>query len=539
MKRGATLTVESERLNSKLPSRLPLAQLRSAVSRAHSLEYELSELDAEIGTGAEAATAERPEGVPPRPMRWLGLAALFVALGWLTMYLLRGLGVIGVIVVLALAVGVVVALVQAVRMARRRRQYGFALQLAEAAVAQRQEQERAQQEQSRRKRRELDALLAQLGVADVQAAEALVESVQEGTEALAHIEGELRGLGIDDRSVRRLEEARDEAANETEQARHALAAMGKLAEDPAASLALARRLVAQTSPARDAARSEEDQAQGRIDANQIDAELVAELAERLAAAREREAGLQRRLLIYEDTLAAIEAAEQATLRTAARYLEERMGPTIAAVTDGRYDDIEVDEKSLAFKVRVPETGELVGVGQLSQGTADQLFLAARLGLVQLVTLERRPPLILDDPFVTFDAERAERALRLVQQFSHEHGFQVLYLTCSDRFDAFADELVVLPGPPQEHVPAVRRPPGLETETAAPFAVAAPPAVTTPWTVDASRAADAPQPTLRFEPDPRPNPDSLSAPRGEAAVRETPSRPASLLAAQADDHGVPD
>ena len=118
-----------------------------------------------------------------------------------------------------------------------------------------------------------------------------------------------------------------------------------------------------------------------------------------------EAELERRVLVYEGTLAAIEAAEAATLKTAARYLEERMGPTIAAVTDGRYDDIEVDEKSLAFRVRAPETGEFVDVDQLSQGTADQLFLAARLGLVRLVTLDRRPPLILDDPFVTFDAPR--------------------------------------------------------------------------------------------------------------------------------------
>ena len=37
-----------------------------------------------------------------------------------------------------------------------------------------------------------------------------------------------------------------------------------------------------------------------------------------------------------------------------------MGPTISAITDGRYDDIEVDEQSLAFKVRAPETGEFVG-----------------------------------------------------------------------------------------------------------------------------------------------------------------------------------
>jgi DNA repair exonuclease SbcCD ATPase subunit len=395
-------------------------------------------------------------------------------------------------VVAAIGVGVVVTLVQAFRQARRRRQYGLAMQLAEAEIAARQEHAREIEEAYRRKRRELDSTLENLGVADVRAAEKTLATTEQHTEQLAQIEGELRGLGLDERNIRRLEEARDAAANESEQAAHALAAMGSLADDPARTRAQLEREVARTAPARDAARSEADQAQGRVDANQVDAELIAGLYERLEAARDRLAELERRVAVYEGTLAAIDAAEAATLKTAARYLEERMGPTIAAVTDGRYDDIVVDEKSLAFKVRAPETGELVDVGVLSQGTADQLFLAARLGLVRLVTLDRRPPLILDDPFVTFDAGRAERALRQVKRLAHEHGFQVLYLTCSDRFDRLADELVVLPGPSAERV--------LSNPRRTPQAAA-----------DDSRPADVPEPTLRFEPDPRPNPDPV-APR---------------------------
>jgi energy-coupling factor transporter ATP-binding protein EcfA2 len=88
----------------------------------------------------------------------------------------------------------------------------------------------------------------------------------------------------------------------------------------------------------------------------------------------------------------------------------------------------------------------VEVGQLSRGTADQLFLTARLGLVRLVTMDRRPPIILDDPFVTFDDERAGRAIELLKEAAAEQGFQVLLLTCSDRFDDLADDVVVLEGP---------------------------------------------------------------------------------------------
>jgi DNA repair exonuclease SbcCD ATPase subunit len=504
LKRATELTETQGEVQRELPTSLPLAQLRTAVSRAQSLEFELSELEAEIDTAVEAAEAEGPDLVPPRPMRWLVAAALLVLVGWLAMFLLRASGFMGVAVVAAIAVGVLVTLLQAFRQARKRRIYGLTMQLAETQMNARQEHARARQETYRRVRRELDGTLEALGAADVRGAESILASTEKQTERLAQIEGELRGLGFDEGNIRRLEEARDQAANEAEQAAHALAAMGSLVHDPERALQSAQRQVALTSPARDAARSEADQAQGRVDANQVDAELVAGLAERLAAAGDHHAELERRMLVYQGTLAAIAAAEAATLKTAARYLEEHMGPTIEAVTDGRYDDIEVDEQSLAFKVRAPETGEFVEVEQLSQGTADQLFLAARLGLVRLVTLGRLPPLILDDPFVTFDAARGERALRMVKRMAHEHGFQVLYLTCSDRFDKLADKLVVLPGPSADRVLAhPRRTAALDEEAIAPVPDA-----------DEAPAPDQPQPTLRFAPDPRPNPDPVAPRHGE-------------------------
>ena len=60
--------------------RVSVARLRAAVAHAQGLEFELSELQAEIDTAHEAAAAEAPDPVPPRPMRWLAAAALLVGL---------------------------------------------------------------------------------------------------------------------------------------------------------------------------------------------------------------------------------------------------------------------------------------------------------------------------------------------------------------------------------------------------------------------------------------------------------------------------
>ncbi len=160
--------------------------------------------------------------------------------------------------------------------------------------------------------------------------------------------------------------------------------------------------------------------------------------------REQLATLQRRARVYEATLRALERAEQATMQTATRYLERQMVGDLERVTAGRYRRVQVDDRTLDLSVMAPEKGDWVDVSELSQGTLDLVDLAARIGLVRLVTGDRRPPLVLDDPFVTLDDGRAARALELLRDISRD--FQVIYLTTSDRYDAAADLVVELAAP---------------------------------------------------------------------------------------------
>jgi uncharacterized protein YhaN len=117
---------------------------------------------------------------------------------------------------------------------------------------------------------------------------------------------------------------------------------------------------------------------------------------------------------------------------------------LAAATGGRYSRVRVDDKTLDIEIHAPAKDDWVPVASLSQGTVDLVYLVARLGLVRLVTGDRRPPLVFDDPFVTLDDVRATRALGLLKSIAAD--FQVIYLTTSPRFDDAADALVVLEGP---------------------------------------------------------------------------------------------
>ena len=159
------------------------------------------------------------------------------------------------------------------------------------------------------------------------------------------------------------------------------------------------------------------------------------------------------------------------MKSATRYLEAHMGGDLAAVTDGRYRRVRVDDKTLDIEIHAPEKDDWVPVSSLSQGTVDLVYLVARLGLVRLVTGDRRPPLVFDDPFVTLDDARAGRALTLLKRVAAD--FQVIYMTTSSRYDDAADAVVVLDGPTSVDSGVVEGTADAIAPSASPTAVPAP------------------------------------------------------------------
>jgi DNA repair exonuclease SbcCD ATPase subunit len=285
-------------------------------------------------------------------------------------------------------------------------------------------------------------ILRELGAADVTSAELLLVNEQQRRHEIGTLEVQVAAL-MAGQSGEDVAALRDQAALEMEQKKAALEALG-----PAASEARAHeRLEADTrrqQEAVEAGRDAEATALARVDANPVDAEQIAGEAERLRSWQEQLEALRRRLRVYEATLAAIDEAERGTMKQATRFLEQYVGKDIARVTGGRYQKVRIDDRSLEIDVWAPERDDWVSASRLSKGTIDQIYLVARMGLVRLVTRGRKPPLILDDPFVTFDDQRAARAALLLRELSAD--FQVVYLACSNRYDTLADKVIELPGP---------------------------------------------------------------------------------------------
>lgn len=437
---------EIVRLEADHPSAHPLPILRQTVARLRDLDRRIRELKALL-EGEIEVQFELPPEVTWRPYsRW---ALLLVAVGLLMSGGSFALGLLGTSVgqapVLAggavIGIGLILAIVAvALRQGDTRRARAFGLRSEEIS---RRLRGRSELEQELREA-EADShdQLKGIGLEDLPAVEELLAREEAHVALIAERRARLDGL-VGTEPPDSLPPQRDGAALEIEQKSAALDALGPIAKEPRARERLEGE-VAEQERALERARDEEANARARVEQNPVDAEEVAALAERLASWEEELSALERRARVYRTTLAAIEHAERATMQKATRYLERGMGPIVAQVTDGRYRRVRVNDADLGVEVFAPEKQDWVSISELSRGTLDTMYLAARIGLVRLVTGDRRPPLILDDPFVTLDDARGARAFQLLRSLAAD--FQVIYMTTSDRYDEHADSVVPLPGP---------------------------------------------------------------------------------------------
>lgn len=154
-----------------------------------------------------------------------------------------------------------------------------------------------------------------------------------------------------------------------------------------------------------------------------------------AALTARVQELEERLSQLQDYYAAIELAMTA-LRQAEETLQNRFAPPLRRLTEqylekltaGAYRDLTVDRQ---MQMTLRQDGETVGHpgGYYSGGTRDQMYLALRLAIAELL-LASDCPVVLDDALVRFDDRRLHSALELLTELSRKR--QILLFSCQTR-----------------------------------------------------------------------------------------------------------
>ena len=161
----------------------------------------------------------------------------------------------------------------------------------------------------------------------------------------------------------------------------------------------------------------------RLQARTIDglrtlAEDVAEFATEI----ERNAALSKKAITILDTIKKEEEQKVATL-----FDPDGPASTILSqLTDGRYTAVDYDPESESLEVQATD-GHAFTPEQLSRGTRDQLYFAARLSLAKQLLGGDPGFLLLDDPFLAADSTRLQNGFETLQELADD-GWQIVYLT---------------------------------------------------------------------------------------------------------------
>ena len=141
----------------------------------------------------------------------------------------------------------------------------------------------------------------------------------------------------------------------------------------------------------------------------------------------------------------ISLARTEVLSSTEGALEKEIQRYLAVFTNYKYKQVRVNKETLEFWVYSDEKGDWAKPepksGELSGGVIDEFYLAFRLALAGLIFGDKKPPLILDDPFVNFDSVRLANTLNFFKTLASD--YQIIIFTLSDLYDAVADNIILL------------------------------------------------------------------------------------------------
>lgn len=181
------------------------------------------------------------------------------------------------------------------------------------------------------------------------------------------------------------------------------------------------------------------QVQGRLDAGR-DAQALGDQISRL------EEELVRQQAEYDALRLSLDALQAANTTLQNRFSPElgrRAAEIFADMTGSTWSHILLD-RDFHLSAESGSDPTRRSVQLLSAGTADQLYLAVRLAICEMILPpEQNPPLILDDALLTFDDARLSTTLDYLTRLGAQR--QILLFTCQGR------EAALLRGHPGVHI----------------------------------------------------------------------------------------
>ena len=166
--------------------------------------------------------------------------------------------------------------------------------------------------------------------------------------------------------------------------------------------------------------------------SRADGEALARAEEKIEYAQKRKERGERKMKVLGELQSALAEAQNKAIAQSRSHIEEYMRRYLSAITDGRYHNVRVKD-DLSFEVWSDDKkGMIVPEENLSKGTIDQFYLLARFAILDILNKGVKSLVLLDDPFLGFDAGRKARTKEILADLSS--AFQIIIFTHSPEYD---------------------------------------------------------------------------------------------------------
>ncbi len=157
------------------------------------------------------------------------------------------------------------------------------------------------------------------------------------------------------------------------------------------------------------------------------------------AAKEAKSEPERR---REEDILALDTAAQEIERISKAYYEDKkdglnaeISRLVSIFTAGAYDSVRLDDKG---ELQIFTEGKEVEPQALSRGTLEQIYLALRIAVGNVVASEEKLPVLFDDAFALYDDERLSHTLKALSAMDN----QMIIFTCQDREERMLKQLAL-------------------------------------------------------------------------------------------------
>lgn len=104
-------------------------------------------------------------------------------------------------------------------------------------------------------------------------------------------------------------------------------------------------------------------------------------------------------------------------------LNEQVSKIISKITQNKYSEVKIDDQ---LRVMVKNGSSYISMDYLSAGTVEQIYLALRLSIAN-VLVEEDLPIIIDDIFVNYDYQRLKETLSCLHEYMNR---QIIIFTAN-------------------------------------------------------------------------------------------------------------